>query len=215
MEHLPLLLRIIAAALFACSVVLFIESARKRRPLICVISAVMALIAFLLYPAAPPEQAAPNDENPAFIREQMSIADWYNDYKRVLDRLNNNWYQYHKTVDAFAANEISVQTARIRITELYTAAHEADTLLSFIYIPDNLSDANHNCVISILNKTKEYAAEQIKIFEQSVYTIDANNIELYPTHEEQVYNLKKLMVIEKPLTLDVSPDIAALKDNLR
>lgn len=214
-ESIPFFLKISSLALLLCIVIMLIDAIRRRRHSHIIVCCIMGIIALALYPAASPPEEIPLSEQPAFIQEQMNVADWYNSYKKILDQLNSNWYQYNKTVTAFANDEISVQTAHIRITELYLSSSEIKNQLLLLHIPENLSDHNHNLVLSIIHKTDAYIQTQQKIFEQSVYATDAANTQMYPQHAEQVYNLQKIMIIENPLTLDIIEDIAALKDNLR
>ncbi len=215
METIPLLLKLTAASMLVCLLVLFVAALRRRNRRQMLFCFLMGIIALFLYPSGKEEAEIPLNEQASFIREQMSVAGWYNDYKKILDGLNNNWYQYHKIAAAFTNDEISAQTVRIRMLELYAASQELSQTLDATYIPDNLSDANHNLVLRVLNKTKAYAASQQKIFEQSVYAVDEKNLQLVPGHEEQVNNLKKIMILHNPLTLDIAEDIASLRENLR
>lgn len=215
MEYIPLLLKISSLALLICIAIMLIDAIKRKRRSHIIICLAAAILPIALYPATPKPEETPLNEQPAFIQEQMNVAGWYNDYKKILDKLNNNWYQYNKIITAFANDEISVQTVHVRITELYLSSSELHSQIPLIHMPDNLSDKNHNLVLSIIEKTTSYAAVQKKIFELSVYATDANNIKIYPSHDEQVYNLQKIMIVENPLTLDVVEDIATLKDNLR
>lgn len=212
----PFTLKLAIGFLLLCILCILFLSIRRRQIIPIIICLILIAIPFVL---TPPQQSPKPEKTPEqqqqFIQEQMDFADWYTKYNKTIDAMNNNWQQYHKILAAFTNDEISVQTAKVRLTDLYTNSKQLSDQLIQLTPAHNLSDENHNHVVNIINKTRVFATKQTTIIEKSVYAIDSQNLKINATHDAQVNALQKILAIENPINLDVIEEIAIIKENLR
>lgn len=211
----PLILNIVWGLLILCISCTIFLAIRKKHILPIIICLILLSIPFLFKPTLPEKPEPPTlEEQQILIQEQMDFAQWYTAYKKDIDKLNNNWIQYHKIVKAFQTDTISVQTAYARLADLYTKSRSLNEKLSQLTPPTNLSDDNHNHVLEIINKTKTFSTKQTKIIEKSVYALDAQNILINKQHDDQVNALQKILILADPVNLDISEDLLMIQANL-
>jgi hypothetical protein len=216
MLHLtPLILNILFGLLILCIGCIIFLAIRKKQISPIIICLVLLSIPFIFKPTPPekPEPPTP-EEQQLLIQEQMNFSEWYTAYKKDIDRLNNNWQQYHKIIKAFQNDTISVQTAHARLADLYTKSNLLNEKLTQLTPPANLTDDNHNHVLEIISKTKIFSRKQTKIIETSVYALDGQNLLNNIQHDDQVNTLQKILILADPINLDISQDLLPIQTNL-
>jgi len=211
----PLILNILWGLLILCISCTIFLAIRKKHILPIVICLILVSIPFIFNPTPPekPEPPTP-EEHQMLIQEQMDFAQWYTVYKKDIDKLNNNWQQYHKIVKAFQNDTISVQTTYARLVDLYTKSKLLNENLMQLTPPANLSDDNHNHVLEIISKTRTFSSKQTKIIEKSVYALDSQNIINNKQHDDQVNALQRILILSDPVSLDISQDLLTIQANL-
>lgn len=211
----PLILNILWGLLILCISCTIFLAIRKKHILPIIFCLILISIPFIFKPTPPekPEPPTP-EEHQVLIQEQMDFAQWYTAYKKDIDKLNNNWQQYHKIFKAFQTDTISVQTTYARLADLYTKSKLLNEKLTQLTPPASLSDDNHNHVLEIINKTKTFSTKQTKIIEKSVYALDSQNIINNKQHDDQVNALQKILILSDPVSLDISQDLLVIQENL-
>ena len=84
----------------------------------CAILAAAAAAIFVSYEPKPQPVEISQEEREAALMQQQIFASWYDEYKRDLDRMDHNWQQYHRILSDFKEDNISIQTAWLRLTQL-------------------------------------------------------------------------------------------------
>ena len=67
-------------------------------------------------PSAPP--AITEEERVELTQQQQIFSAWYTDYSHLLDQLDYNWQQYGRILSDFREDNISIQTAFLRLNQL-------------------------------------------------------------------------------------------------
>lgn len=169
------------------------------------------------YLFSPPKEDSPNTLTPeqqnSIRQEQMHIAAWYTDYKKDIEQMDMIWQQYHKTINSFRNDEISIQTVYLRLFELEKKTNFYKAKYKSPQLPTNLSKENENLLNTIIAKTHHYAEQQDIVLLNSVNRIAPKNLQTQ-IHFEQLQILDKVMVLESPTNLDISQEIMKIKDNL-
>lgn len=211
----PLILNILFGLLILCIACIIFLAIRKKHIFPIIICLILVSIPFIFKPTPPekPEPLTP-EEHQLLIQEQMDFAQWYTAYKKDIDKLDNNWQQYHKIIKAFQNDTISVQTTHARLADLYTKSNLLNEKLTQLAPPANLTDDNHNHVLEIISKTKTFSRKQTKIIETSVYALDGQNLLNNKQHDDQVNALQKILILSDPINLDISQDLLTIQANL-
>lgn len=185
---------------------------RKFFPLFLII--VLSVSTYLIPPAQQKEPPPlTQEQKEAIIREQMTVSDWYTEYKKDIDQIDLNWQQYHKTLKAFSNDEISVQTVYMRFFELQKKTAVYREKYEKMQPPGDLRNENDELLAVVIEKTKSYALQQDLVVQQSLDTVTPKNLKTQE-HTEQVRMLEKIMVLETPAPLNIAAEISRVKENL-
>ena len=146
-------------------------------------------------------------------QEQQSFSSWYEEYKKKLEQLDQNWQQYHHIQADFKADNISIQTVYVRLTHLASRSAQLNEDIKALTPPANLSPGNSDLVKTIITKTIAYSNAQYMTIEHSRAAADPAQL-LSKRQEEQSRRLQEIMIRESPPTLFTAVEISKLKDNL-
>lgn len=185
---------------------------RRIFALFCLTLAGSAAFAFYSY-QKPAETAISEADKYEIQQQQQIFGKWYESYKKEIDQLDHNWQQYHNILENFKEDNISIQTAYVRLTQLEkesAAAHERITQLT---PPLELNSANYDLVTAILKKTEAYANAQYLTISKTKTSADPAQL-LTDDQEEQSRILEEIMIRESPTRLFTAAEISALRDNL-
>ena len=167
---------------------------------------------FMAVPAPEP-QPLTAEERDSINAQQQLFADWYADYQRDVERLDHNWRRYHDVLENFKEDNISIQTAYVRLTQLEKDSGALRQRIAQHKPPRELSDANYDLVTGIYDKTNAYAEAQYRTIALSKAAADPAHLHS-KEQEEQSRTLQSIMNREMPAGLFIADEVGALRDNL-
>lgn len=179
----------------------------------CVVLAAAAAAIFVSYEPKPQPIEISQEERDATLLQQQIFASWYDEYKRDIDRMDHNWQQYHRILSDFKEDNISIQTAWLRLTQLENEAVRVRDDLQQLNPPKELNDNNYDLVIEIMKKTRTYSLEQYRAISLTRAAADPSGL-LPKKQEEQSNRLQEVMLRESPVGLFTASEISAIRDNL-
>lgn len=162
---------------------------------------------------APEPQPLTAEERDSINAQQQLFADWYADYQRDVERLDHNWRRYHDVLENFKEDNISIQTAYVRLTQLEKDSGVLRQRIAQHKPPRELSDANYDLVTGIYDKTNAYAEAQYRTIALSKAAADPAHLHS-KEQEEQSRTLQSIMNREMPAGLFIADEVGALRDNL-
>lgn len=148
------------------------------------------------------------------IQQQQEIfAPWYEDYKKDIEHLDNDWQQYHNILESFKEDNISIQTTYVRLTHLETDSAQLQKHLGQLAPPLELETENYDLAAAVIQKAKAYAEQQHTAI---LRTRDAADPAHIPSDDqaEQSRILQEVMIRESPAALFTADEISSLRDNL-
>ena len=163
-----------------------------------------------LYPRQEPPPPLTQAERDELAAQQEIFAAWYRDYQKQVDQLDNNWQRYHHILENFKEDNISIQTAYVRLTQLEKDSGELRERIARHTPPRELSDANYDLVTGITVKTNAYAEAQYRTIALSKAAADPANIRS-DDREEQSRMLQSRMNRGSPTGRVRSSEVSALR----
>ena len=186
----------------------------NRRIFFVFAAVILAAAAFSFFSTEPPPRPAISpEERSHIIAQQQIIAEWYTEHQRLIGDLDHNWQQYHRTLTEFDADDISIETAYERLTELDAAAAEEEARVRKMEPPKALDRVNYDLVAVILSKTRAYAAAQRQAIHLTAAAADPQHL-TSDVQEEQSRRLRQVMITESPAGLFTAAELTALRENL-
>lgn len=157
----------------------------------------------------------PMDESTVrHITAQQQIFDgWYTDYKKYLDNLDYNWQQYQMILRDYHNDNISLNTAYTRLTQLEDQAQRVRDELNKLAPPISLDDGNYDLTTSVLQKTQAYAEAQLKAIKASRAIADPA-AKAPDAHDQRSRLLEEAMLRNAPDGLFTAQEISSLRENL-
>ncbi len=165
------------------------------------------------YQAKPAAPMTSPEERAEIQQQQQIFADWYTDYKKNIDQLDYNWQLYHHILADFKADNISIQTTYVRLTQLEGDAGQLRDFLEQLEPPSALNDINYGLTATVIQKTRSYTNEQYKTIHATKNAADPSKL-LSNRQDEQSRRLEEIMIMESPAGLFTASEISSLKDNL-
>ena len=127
--------------------------------------------------------------------------------------MDHNWQQYHRILSDFKADNISIQTIYLRLTQLENEAAKTKNSLRQLNPPISLSDNNYDLLIEVMKKTRKYATEQHRTISLTRAAADPAG-PLPEKQEDQSRLLEEVMIRESPSGLFTAAEISSIRDNL-
>ena len=186
---------------------------RKVAVLFCLTLIGAGAIFAFSYQTKPAAPVIRPEEKAEIQQQQQIFTDWYTGYKKNIDQLDYNWQLYHHILADFKADNISIQTTYVRLTQLEGDAAQLRDSLAQLEPPASLTDANYDLTATVIKKTRSYAEEQYKAINDTRNAADPAHL-LSNRQEEQSRRLEEIMIMESPTGLFTATEIASLKDNL-
>ena len=85
----------------------------------CLCLAAAGAIVYHCWSIPPTEPTVMTEAERYELQQQQQIfADWYVGYQRDIDELDRNWQWYHHIIEDFKEDNISIQTAYVRLSQL-------------------------------------------------------------------------------------------------
>lgn len=145
--------------------------------------------------------------------EQSFFVTWYEDYKKYINDADHIWSRYNNIIDEFHDDQISLALAKNEISKLNHDSDELQKKMQTALPPKGLSDINYNLVYAVLNKTKQYTAEQNKTIKLTSQTILADKF-IEQQHDMQYEQMDNIRILNAPVELNIASDINTIKNNL-
>ena len=186
---------------------------RKFAIFFCLALLAAAGLFFFSYQAKPASPVMSPEAKAEVQHQQQIFSDWYTGYKKNIDQLDYNWQLYHHILDDFKADNISIQTTYVRLTQLEGDAAQLRDTLTKLEPPGELNDENYALTTTVIQKTRDYAEQQYKAIHATREAADPSRL-LSNRQEEQSRRLEEIMIMESPTGLFTATEIASLKDNL-
>ena len=162
-------------------------------------------------PSAPP--AITEEERVELTQQQQIFSAWYTDYSHLLDQLDYNWQQYGRILSDFREDNISIQTAFLRLNQLERESEAVKLRLIRNAPPLSLNDANYDLSAAVSKKTLDYAQAQYEAIHGTADAADQARSLALP-QEEISRQLEDIRTRKAPPALFTAGEIAALRDNL-
>ena len=176
--------------------------------------AILSVFLFFFSPLTKGNSPDPTPEmKEQILLEQINVSTWYTGYKKDINQMDLNWQQYHKNMNAFYNDEISIETLSMRLFELEKSTNLYKQKYTDFLPPTDLRTDTEATITQIITKTKNYATQQDTVIKKSLELISSTN-QKTNTHQQIVQSLEKIMILNSPTTLDISTEISQIKSSL-
>ena len=146
-------------------------------------------------------------------KQQMLVAEWHEEYQRLIVEMDRNWQQYHRILSDFDKDAISLAVTHERLKELSDASRLTLEKVEKMSPPLELDDENYDLMTAIMEKTRLYAeAQQITI--RHTANVADPMLQLSAAQEDQSRRLRDVMRSESPAGLFTAKELSALKENV-
>lgn len=184
----------------------------------CLLVAIFALggLVYALLPqylAARQNHVLTKAERQELLSQQQTFADWYADYQKDVEELNHNWSWYHQILRDYQEDNISIQTAYVRLKQLDQDSQTLRDKIAKEAPPLSLNDQCYDLVLQILQKTNTYANDQYRTIALTKAAADPANIQT-DDHDALSEMLQTVMMRESPAGLYTAQEISAINDLL-
>lgn len=161
-----------------------------------------------------PEPAITPEKLAEVQQEQQIFSVWYEEYQRDIIELDRNWQWYHQIIEAFKEDNISVQTAYIRLQQLDQDTIVLRNRIASHAIPSSLDDTCYDNIASLMEKTNAYVEAQYKTIALSRAVCDPANLKTND-QAEQSRLVQTVMLRESPVGLYTAREIIAIREHLK
>lgn len=207
---------ILAAAAVILLIALYRLTGRSRKAFygFC---ACLVLAGAIAYGAWPQRDQAPQPLTSAqqseLALQQHIFAAWYKDYQKDLTELDHNWQWYHHILESFKADNISIQTAHIRLTQLDRDSAQLAARIRAHAAPLELSGYCYDLTSAVVAKTADYADAQHRTIALTRAAADPARM---PAADQagQSRLLQAVMLRESPVALFTAEEITAIREQL-
>ena len=156
-----------------------------------------------------PQQSMNEAQRYALQQQQKIFIIWYTDYQKDIDNLDRNWQLYHNIVESFINNNIDIETAYERLSDLESEARIEQLHIYTLKVPPGLGEECNNALEEIIRKTQKYADEQTQTISLTKNAINPEQ-SLNDNHNEQVKILQNIMIRESPTGLFTANELSAI-----
>ena len=179
----------------------------------CLTLALAGLITYTCWPRTQPTAELSEEERYDIQQQQQIFAAWYGKYQKDLKQLDHNWRWYHQILEDFKEDNISIQTAYVRLKQLEEDEKALTARIGASAPPLELHDNFYDLTASIVQKTKSYAEAQQKAI---TLTRAASDPQRMPTDDQEEQNrlLQTVMEKESPVGLFTAEEIAEIRNGL-
>ena len=209
-----MILYLLAAILVVLLLILYRYLPNKRiYACFCVTLAVLGALCYAFFPRAPQAEAMTEEQIYDLQQQQQIFATWYAGYQKDVKDLDHNWRWYHQILEDFKEDNISIQTAYVRLKQLEEDEKALTSRIADSAPPLELHDNFYDLTASIVQKTKAYAEAQQKAI---TLTRAASDPQRMPTDDQEEQNrlLQTVMEKESPVGLFTAEEIAEIRSGL-
>ena len=209
-----MILYLLAAILVVLLILLYRYLPNKRiYACFCVTLAVLGVLCYLFFPRTSQNEAMTEEQKYDILQQQQIFATWYAGYQKDVKDLDHNWRWYHQILEDFKEDNISIQTAYVRLKQLEEDEKALTARIGASAPPLELHDNFYDLTASIVQKTKSYAEAQQKAI---TLTRAASDPQRMPTDDQEEQNrlLQTVMEKESPVGLFTAEEIAEIQSGL-
>ena len=209
-----MVLYLLAAILVVLLILLYRYLPNKRiYACFCVTLAVLGVLCYLFFPRTSQNEAMTEEQKYDILQQQQIFATWYAGYQKDVKDLDHNWRWYHQILEDFKEDNISIQTAYVRLKQLEEDEKALTARIGASAPPLAPPDNPYDLTASIVQKTKSYAEAQQKAI---TLTRAASDPQRMPTDDQEEQNrlLQTVMEKESPVGLFTAEEIAEIRNGL-
>ena len=209
-----MVLYLLAAILVVLLILLYRYLPNKRiYACFCVTLAVLGVLCYLFFPRTSQNEAMTEEQKYDILQQQQIFATWYAGYQKDVKDLDHNWRWYHQILEDFKEDNISIQTAYVRLKQLEEDEKALTSRIGSSAPPLELHDNFYDLTTEIVQKTKAYAEAQQKAI---TLTRAASDPQRMPTDDQEEQNrlLQTVMEKESPVGLFTAEEIAEIRNGL-
>lgn len=181
----------------------------------CFTLAAAGLIVYFTWPHNEPKNETVITAEERYERQQQQqiFSDWYKNYQHDIAELDRNWQWYHQTLENFKEDNISIQTAYVRLKQLDEDSKKLKERIASNAPPIALNSNCYDLLIEVMKKTNAYADAEYKTITLTRAAADPANM---PTNDqaEQSKILQTVMLRESPVGLYTAKEIIAIREYL-
>ena len=180
----------------------------------CLCLAAAGAIVYHCWSIPPTEPTVMTEAERYELQQQQQIfADWYVGYQRDIDELDRNWQWYHHIIEDFKEDNISIQTAYVRLSQLDQDSQKTRERIEHNAPPVALNDGCYDLLIEVMKKTTDYADAQYRTIVLTKAAADPARLRTND-QAEQSRLLQAIMIRESPVGLYTAKEIAAIREYL-
>ena len=209
-----MILYLLAAILVVLLILLYRYLPNKRiYACFCVTLAVLGVLCYIFFPRTSQTEAMTEEQKYDILQQQQIFATWYAGYQKDVKDLDHNWRWYHQILEDFKEDNISIQTAYVRLKQLEEDEKALTARIAHSAPPLELHDNFYDLTASTVQKTKSYAEAQQKAI---TLTRAASDPQRMPTDDQEEQNrlLQTVMEKESPVGLFTAEEIAEIRNGL-
>lgn len=147
------------------------------------------------------------------IEQQRIFTAWYAGYQKDITELDRNWQWYHTILESFKEDQISIQTAYVRLKQLDQDSQKLRERISRNSPPLTLNDGCYDLLTEVMKKTNDYTDAQCRTIALTKAAADPANIRSDDQTEQSIM-LQSIMIRESPAGLYTAKEISAIRDYL-
>ena len=209
-----MILYLLAAILVVLLILLYRYLPNKRiYACFCVTLAALGVLCYIFFPRTSQTEAMTEEQKYDILQQQQIFATWYAGYQKDVKDLDHNWRWYHQILEDFKEDNISIQTAYVRLKQLEEDEKALTARIADSAPPLELHDNFYDLTASIVQKAKAYAEAQQKAI---TLTRAASDPQRMPTDDQEEQNrlLQTVMEKESPVGLFTAEEIAEIRNGL-
>ena len=209
-----MILYLLAAILVVLLILLYRYLPNKRiYACFCVTLAALGVLCYIFFPRTSQTEAMTEEQKYDILQQQQIFATWYAGYQKDVKDLDHNWRWYHQILEDFKEDNISIQTAYVRLKQLEEDEKALTARIGSSAPPLELHDNFYDLTAEIVQKTKAYAEAQQKAI---TLTRAASDPQRMPTDDQEEQNrlLQTVMEKESPVGLFTAEEIAEIRSGL-
>ncbi|MDY6268071.1 MAG: hypothetical protein SPL39_03735 [Selenomonadaceae bacterium] len=209
-----MILYLLAAILIVLLILLYRYLPNKRiYACFCLTLAVLGVVCYAFWPRTQSTEAMTPEQVYDLQQQQQIFSTWYAGYQKDIKDLDHNWRWYHQILEDFKEDNISIQTAYVRLKQLEEDEKLLTARIAESAPPLELHDNFYDLTAAILQKTKAYADAQQKAITLTRAASDPQRLTT-DDQEEQARQLQTVMEKESPVGLFTAEEIAQIQEGL-
>lgn len=182
----------------------------KRKALIA-LGVVLALLGGWWFAQQQHRRAGQRQSRQQLAEQQELVAAWFADCQGCIERLDRTWQLYERVNTQFQRDEISIETAYVRLQALHEESERHIARLPSLEPPLALEGDNYDLAAVCYHRLADYAKRQHDTLELAATTAGQSR---GASWEEQTRRLAHIRVMNTPPALFIAAPLAQLRDNV-